>query len=114
MRSWKPSVTRPRASCEFDETSAALMISAALPTARRMRSPSSFSRSTFWAALDRRIWSSIADSELVCLRLVYLGLDEQPQIRQDAVIGFEDDAQLVLPGAVHANLVGAVRVLRRR
>ena len=74
MRSWKPSVTRASASCELEVTSAALMTSAALPTARRMRSMSSFSRSTFCAAFDRRIWSSIAESEVVCLRFVYFSV----------------------------------------
>ena len=74
MRSWNPSVTRVMASCDVEVTSAALMTRAALPTARRIRSTRSFSRSTFCVALERRICSSIADSEVVCLRLVYFSV----------------------------------------
>ena len=35
---------------------------------------SSFSRSMFCAPLERRIWSSIAEIEVLCLRLVYFSV----------------------------------------
>ncbi len=44
---------------------------------------------------------------------VLLGLDEQAQVREHPVVRFEDDAQLVLARAVHADLIRRVRVLRR-
>ena len=50
---------------------------------------------------------------MVCLRLVYFSvLMQQAQVGEHALVGFEDDAQLVLAGAVHPDLVGRVRVLR--
>ena len=74
MRSWKPSVTRVTASCELDVMSAALMTSVALPTELRTRSMSSFSRSVFCAPLARRIWSTVAEIEVPCLRLMYFSV----------------------------------------
>ena len=60
-----------------------------------------------------RICSSIAESEVVCLRLVYFSvLSSSRRSDEHPLVGFEDDAQLVLARAVHPDLVGRVRVLR--
>ena len=113
ISSWKPSVTRTSASCELEVMSAALITRVDLPTEALIRSISSFSRSAFCAPLVCRIWLLDGRERGALLALdVLLGLDQQPQVRQHPVIGLEDDAQLVLACAVHADLFRRVRVLR--
>ncbi len=43
---------------------------------------------------------------------VLVGLEQQPEVRQHPLVGFENDTQLVLARAVHPCLLGAERVLR--
>ena len=43
---------------------------------------------------------------------VLVGLQQQTQVRQHALVGFENHPQLVLASAVHPRLIRGVRVLR--
>ena len=75
---------------------------------------SSFSRSLFCAplALQDLVLDRGDRGALLALD-VLLGLDQQTQVREHPGVRFEDDAQLVLARAVHADLIWRVRVFRR-
>ena len=108
MRSWKPSVTRARASWELEVMSAALMTRVDLPT--RPSEP----LDELLLAVDVLSTLGLQDLALdgrdrgALLALdVLLGLDQQAQVREHPVVRLEDDAQLVLARAVHAGSLRA-------
>ncbi len=112
MRSWNPSVTRVSASCEGGDVGG-------VDDQRGLADGAADALDEFLLAVD--VLRGLGPKDLVLDRRergrllafgVLLGLDQQAEIREHALIWFEDDAQLVLSRAVHADLVRRVRVFR--